>query len=415
MNPNSPESSAPSAAQPRRSGLRKWLLIGGIAAFVALVIASFLPKPIQVETALVQRKAFEATVRDEGRAEVRNRYVVSSPAVGRMQRITFKAGADVVANKTQLALLETAPADLLDARSATQANARVLAAESMLERSRAEEKAAQAEATVAANDAKRAAELVASGALSAQDADQARTRAESAAQAARAAQFAVDVARHERTIARAAVDPARNSAPQEYMMIMSPVSGRVLRVIRESEQTVAPGTPLLEVGDPKDLEVRIEVLSRDGVAIRPGARMTLHQWGGDQPLEARVRLVEPAAFTKISALGVEEQRVHVVGDLITPYDQRPTLGDGYRVEAEIVVEEVADAIVVPSGSVFRTAEGAAVYIVENGKAKLRQVKLGRINHNEARIESGVQPGEEVIVYPPSRLAPNGRVKSETVR
>jgi HlyD family secretion protein len=195
--------------------------------------------------------------------------------------------------------------------------------------------------------------------------------------------------------------------------VTAPVSGRILRVLQESSRLVSAGTPLVELGDPVDLEVRIEVLSRDGVAIRPGARVILEQWGGSEPLLARVRLVEPAAFTKISALGVEEQRVYVIADLDAPPDKRPTLGDSYRVEARIVVWESPSTLRVPAGALFRRAGVWHTFVITDGRARLRRVEVGRSNGVQAEVLSGLVEGERVVMYPGDKVGDEVRVASLT--
>jgi HlyD family secretion protein len=183
----------------------------------------------------------------------------------------------------------------------------------------------------------------------------------------------------------------------------------VLHVFQESERPVSAGTPLLDVGDPADLEVVIELLSRDGAALAPGARVELEQWGGPKPLEARVRLVEPAAFTKISALGVEEQRVNVVADIVTPVDERATLGDNFRVEGRVIVWESDKVLKVPVSALFRRGNESAVYVVRGGKAVLVPVEAGRSSGSEVQILKGLNEGEEVILYPGDRVTDGQRV------
>ena len=208
--------------------------------------------------------------------------------------------------------------------------------------------------------------------------------------------------------------PAGDAVRGEPLVITSPVSGRVLRVFQESERTVPAGFALLEVGDPTDLEARIEVLSRDGVAIRPGARVQLEQWGGGVPLAARVRLVEPAAFTKISALGVEEQRVYVIVDLTDPLAQRPTLGDAYRVEARIVTWESADVLKVPSGALFQRGDTWQTYVVDGARVRKRTVQVGHSNGLETEVLAGLNASDQVVVYPGDKIAEGVRVKAITV-
>jgi HlyD family secretion protein len=200
-------------------------------------------------------------------------------------------------------------------------------------------------------------------------------------------------------------DPAR--APRE---VRSPANGKVLRVIEESARAVMPGTPLLEIGDPADLEVVIEVLSRDGAAIQPGATVDLEQWGGGEPLKARVRLVEPAAFTKVSALGVEEQRVRVIADLETPPERRLSIGDNFRVEARIILSETENVLKVPAGALFRQGSSWAAFVVSQGKAQLKPVKAGRTGGSEVQVTEGLAEKDEVILYPGSRVKDGQRVR-----
>jgi HlyD family secretion protein len=246
--------------------------------------------------------------------------------------------------------------------------------------------------------------------LSVQEFESAEMRAAVAQQEERAADFGLKVAEFELQQARALLSreqPGGNAAP---LVITSPVGGRILRVFQESSRVVPGGFPLLEVGDPADLEARIEVLSRDGVAIRPGARVLLEQWGGPEPLAARVRLVEPSAFTKISALGVEEQRVYVIVDFTDPLEKRPTLGDSYRVEARIVTWESPRALHVPSGALFQRGDLTQAFVLEGGRARLRTVRTGHGNGVETEILDGLREGERVVVYPGDKVVDGSRIE-----
>jgi HlyD family secretion protein len=317
----------------------------------------------------------------------------------------------VVAGETTLAFLDTAGADLLDARTLAQAKARVAATAAAREQAGALDARAQAALGLAKSEAERARTLLERGALARQEADQLLMRETAAAEEARAAQFALQIARYEEEQAQAMLirgqTPAGGSA--DPLVLTSPVSGRVLRVYQESQRRVPAGTPLLEVGDIADLEVWIEVLSRDGVRIQPGATVWLEQWGGAEPLRARVRLVEPSAWTKISALGVEEQRVWVIADLVDPVEMRPTLGDAYRVEARIVVWESDRVLQVPAGALFQTGGEWQVYALEGGRAKKRGVKVGRSNGLWTQLLDGVKEGETLLVYPGDRVRDGIRV------
>lgn len=391
---------------------RRWVLWAAGAVLVALIVAGLWPRPLPVETVTVARGMLRITVDDEGQTRVRNRYLVSSPSGGQLRRIDLKAGAEVKAGETVVAMLETGGSDLLDTRSLAQAEARVRAAESAREQAAAQQARANATLALTRAELARARILADQNIIPQQDLDVALTRELTANQEVRAAGFGLQVAEYELEQARAVLGrgaPGVENVPAT-IPISSPVSGRVLRVLQESARMVPSGFPLLEVGDPTDLEVRIEVLSRDGVRVAPGARVLLEQWGGERPLEARVRWVEPAAFTKISALGVEEQRVYVIADFIDPVEARPTLGDGFRVEAKIVIWEGADVLRVPAGALFQREGRWLTFVVEGGKARLRPVTPGRSNGLATEIVEGVSEGEVLIVYPGDRVEDGSRVR-----
>ena len=379
---------------------------------IVLIIVGLLPKPIAVETAVVARETLRVAIEEEGRTRVKNRYVVAAPVAGHMRRIDLKPGAPVKAGVTPLTVLETSGADLLDARSLAQAGARVRAAEAARDQAAAREEGSRASAALARSELERVQALYSQVSISRQDLDVAVTRARTTAEESRAAEFGSKIAAFELEQTRALLLRGSPEAPDNLagLPVFSPVDGRVLRVFQESARNVSAGTSLLEVGDPTDLEVIIEVLSRDGVAIEEGAVVFLEQWGGPQPLEARVRLVEPSAFTKISALGVEEQRVNVVADFVDAVERRPTLGDAYRVEARIVVWENAETITVPAGALFQRAGKWRAFAVEGGQARLRTVEVGRSNGVRTQVLEGLALGESVVVYPGDAVADGGRVQ-----
>jgi HlyD family secretion protein len=390
------------------------LPILALALLVALIVIGLWPRAIAVEVAAVSRGPLVVTVDEEGMTRVKNRYVVSAPVAGQLRRIDWKAGAVIEAGKTVLAMLETSGADFLDARSQAQAEARVRGAEAAREAAVAQRDRAQAAARTFAAEFERVKALRAEKVLSAQEFDMAQMRAETSAQDVRAAEFALKVADYELQQARALVTRDRSGGGAEPLVITAPVSGRILRVLQESGRIVPAGFPLMEVGDPTDLEVRIEVLSRDGVAITPGARVILEQWGGPEPLIARVRLIEPSAFTKISALGVEEQRVYVIADFTEPLERRSTLGDNYRVEARVVIWENRNALRAAAGALFQRGREWHAFQVESGRARLRPVKVGRSNGVETEIVDGVSEGVALVVYPGDKVADGTRVTPLTV-
>ena len=406
----------PGVKNKKSSEARRWSRwlpwIVGIG-LLTLIVVGLLPKPLPAEIAVVSRGDLQVTVNEEGMTRVKNRYVIASPVAGQLRRIDWKPGAVVEAGKTVLAVLESGGADILDARSLVQAEARVRAAEAAVAQAVAQRARAVANANLQREDFARQKTLFASGALSRQEFDAAETRATTTAQEARAAEFAGQIAEFEAAQARALLlrgQPAGAGARGEPLVILSPVSGRVLRVMQESERLVTAGFALLEVGDPTDLEARIEVLSRDGVAIQPGARVQLEQWGGPVALNARVRVVEPSAFTKVSALGVEEQRVYVIVDFTDPLEVRRSLGDNYRVEARIETWSGQNILKVPSGALFQRGAQWQTYVEEGKRAMLRTVRVGRSSGRETEILEGLSEGQNVVVYPGDQIANGSRIK-----
>jgi len=389
--------------------------IGGIGLLL-LILAGLWPSAQPVEIAAISRGPLVVTVDEEGMTRVKNRYVVASPVGGQLRRIDWKPGAPVEAGKTVLALLDTRAADMLDARAFAQAEARVQGATAAYDQVAAQLQSAEAAAHLAHTEFIRVSQLFQAGSVSRQEFDAAELRATSAAQNGRAAGFALRVAEFELQQARAVLQTGQTggNAAGDPLVITSPVSGRILRVFQESERVVTAGLPLVEVGDSTDLEARIEVLSRDAVGIKPGTRAELLKWGGNESLTGRVRVIEPAAFTKISALGVEEQRVNVIVDFLDPLSARPTLGDAYRVEARIVTWEANDVLKAPAGAVFQQGNTWKTYVLKGGSAKLRAVLVGRSNGMETEIRDGLKAGEKVIVYPGDKIADGVRVKPMTV-
>jgi HlyD family secretion protein len=381
---------------------------------VALIAVGLWPQAEPVETAAVTRGPLAVTVNEEGMTRVKNRYVISSPVGGLLRRIDWKAGAVVEAGKTVLATLDTRGADLLDARSQARAEASVRAAAAARDQAIAQRLNAEATAKLAHTDNARMQKLFHSGSVSQQELDDAELRDTRGAQAARAATFGQQVAEFELQQAQAVLLRGQAGGSTDPLIITSPISGRVLRVFQESERVVPAGFALLEVGDPTDIEARIEVLSRDAVAIQPGARAELRKWGGEKPLHGRVRVVEPSAFTKISALGVEEQRVNVIVDLLDPLSARPTLGDAYRVEAGIVTWESAGVLQVPSGALFQSGDTWQTYVYNGGRVHLRRVQPGHGNGLATEIKDGLKAGDQVVVYPGDKIEDGIRVQPMSV-
>jgi len=380
---------------------RRWIPFAGAVLLVGLIIAGLWPKPVAVETATVIRGPLRTTVNEEGKTRIKQRFVVAAPVMGQLRRIPFKAGAEVIAGETTVAVIDPLSPTLLDARSRNTTEAKRDTAFANLEK-------AKLSHAFSANEFHRSEKLYQDKTISIQELEAVQWRETSAAKEEVAAESALRQAEAE--LAEFSVPDSNGTnglcAARE---VKAPASGRVLRVFEENARVVTAGTPLVEIGDPEDLEVVIEVLSRDGAAIQAGAKVEFEQWGGTEALVGKVRLVEPAAFTKISALGVEEQRVNVIADLITPPNQRANVGDNFRVEAKIVVWEASDAVKVPAGALFRQGERWATFTLVDGKARLQSVKIGRSSGIETQVLEGLDSGAVVILYPSSRVADGQRV------
>lgn len=377
----------------------KWLI--GLGLVAGLAVAAFLPQPTGVEVAAVSRGPLEETVREDGMTRVRERYTVSSPVAGRLARIRLKPGDRVSSGQTVLAWIEPSDPSLLDSRQLAQSEARVAAAEAAMERADAAWTLAEAGFRRASEKLNRSEELFRNRAISIEELEVDRSAATIAREAQRMAGYDQEVARFELEQYRAAVKhvQAGTSGPvQPPFEIRSPVPGVVLRVLQESATVVAPGTPLLEVGEISDLEIVADVLSTDAVRIQPGSQLRLEQWGGSHPLPARVIKVEPSAFTRISALGVEEQRVNVIAELERP-EETTALGDGYRVEAVIVTWNHPDVLQVPSGALFREQGKWSVFRVVDEVTELVAVEIGHRGETTVEVLSGLQEGERVLLYP----------------
>lgn len=373
-----------------------------VATLVALAIAwGFWPRPVLIETGEVARRPLQITVEEEARTRVVDRYVLYAPVAGYLRRVDLDVGDEVALGET-LAVLDPLRPSVLDPRARAEAEARVAAARAGLERTGAALRQVEAEAELAVEEYLRREGLLARELISRSEFDQALSRKNALTAARAAAASAVEVARFDLEAALAAL---RYSAavdgdePAETVPVRSPVSGRVLKVLQESAGVVSAGQPLLEVGDPRQLEVEVEVLSRDAVRIEPGGRVLFDRWGGEETLEGVVRTVEPTGFTKISALGVEEQRVLVIVDIDSPPESWQRLGHGYRVEAEFIVWERADALTVPASALFRRDDGWAVFVVEGGRARLQPVRPGPGSGLLTEVLEGVSAGDTVILHP----------------
>ena len=377
---------------------RRWLPYLGALLLLAFIVAGFIPKATPVETARVTTGRLRSTINEEGKTRIRQRYVISAPVSGQLRRIPFKAGASLNSTQAIVAIIDPVRPALLDARTRTLAEARRDTASAQVERARAQHK-------FASSELQRNERLFKENTVSPQEFEQLQWRETSASRELAAAEAALRQAEAELLEFTQPI-----IGPRPPVELRSPVCGKVLKVFEESSRTVAVGTPLLEVGDPTDLEVIIETLSRDGAMVQPGTPVELEQWGGPEPLKAKVRFVEPAAFTKVSALGVEEQRVYVVADLTTPASERGNMGDNFRVEARIITWQNERALKVPSGGLFRFGNQWNAYVVTDGRARLRTVKVGHASETETEVLEGLKEGEEVVLYPGDRIKNELRVR-----
>lgn len=372
-------------------------LAGGLLLLAVLVIA-LRPTPWPVDLAQASRGPLQVELAEEGETRVRDRFLISAPVAGRVLRIDLEPGDPVSADETVLATFEPAASSFLDARGRAEAEARVRSARDAVGRAKADRQRAQAELDFWQAEAKRIQRLAEQGIVSQGDAEAASLELRTRQEALQGAGFAVRAAEHELEAVRAVLmDPGEGASGT--LRLTSPVDGAVLRRLRESEAVVPAGEPLIEVGDPADLEIVADFLSRDAVRMRPGQPVIIDQWGGEEPLKGRVKRVEPAGFLKISALGVEEQRVNVIIDFDDP-QAAASLGDGYRVEVRVVVWQGEDVLKVPMSALFRSEGAWAVFQLENGEvARLRKIEIGHRNAFEAEVLSGLEAGATVLVHP----------------
>jgi HlyD family secretion protein len=362
-----------------------WLpfAVAGIAGLAWLLR----PQPVPVDLVAIGSGPIQVTVSDEGQTRVKDVFVVSSPLPGLMQRITLKAGDEVVAQRTVVARIAPNDPSFLDARSEQEARAAL--------------RRAEAERDFAAAELERYRRLSTQGVLSANDLDAAQRRAQTT-------KAAVEEARARLTA------PARTKRRQgpdcDCVDVYSPVSGRVLRVLQESEAVVAPGTPLVEIGDPENLEVFVDLLSTDAVRVEVGQRVLIEAWGGGEPLAGVVRRIEPFGFTKVSALGIEEQRVKVLIDFSDGRERWRRLGHGFRVEPRIILAQAEDVLKVPQAALFREGGTWSVFVEAGGRAELRTVELGLENGLEAQVLKGLAAGEKVVLQPGGRVSEGASIR-----
>ena len=397
----------------------KWRRRLGLLGFCALVVLAivwgFMPQPVPVETAAVVRGPLQVTVEEEGKTRVVDHFVISAPVAGFLRRVELDVG-DSVKRGQELLALDPLRSTVLDPRARAEAQARVTTTQAALKGAQENVVAAAADARYWESQLARVRELHEAGTISDEELNQTEADARRTGANLRSAEFSVEVAQSELQAARTTLRHSaaqQSGQPAETVAVHAPISGSVLKVLRESEGVVSRGEPLLEIGNPRLLEVEVELLSADAVRAGPGTRVILERWGGEAPLEARVRVVEPFGFTKISALGVEEQRVLVIADIVSPPEEWEKLGDGYRVETKFILWEEDEVLQVPSSALFRRGDQWAVFVVDGDFARLRNVQLGRRSGLTAQILSGVEAGELVITHPDDSIEAGVRVSRRT--
>jgi HlyD family secretion protein len=391
----------------RKLLLNRRILIS-VAVVGGLLAVALWPRSVAVETAPVTRGPLAVTIDEEGVTRVRDRFVVSSPVGGRVLRIELEPGDPVKRGQIVARVRAEAP-PLLDVWTRAEAQAAIESARAALGRARAEEQRARAALAQLQRELTRIRELAKSQVVSPQELETRESEEKVAEESVNAAVFAVQAAISELQRAQARLAAPASDQSGRVISVPAPVDGVVLKRLRESESVLPPGDPLIEIGDPHRIEIVADLLSTDAVRVKPGARAIVEQWGGDKPLDARVRRIEPSGFTKISALGVEEQRVNVVLDFVDAAAASAALGDAYRVEVRVVTWESASVVKVPTGALFRESGKWAVYTVENGRARRVGVELGHQTGQEAEVTAGLAEGARVIVHPDDTLADNARV------
>ncbi|HSM95539.1 MAG TPA: HlyD family efflux transporter periplasmic adaptor subunit [Rhizomicrobium sp.] len=390
---------------------RRILLIAAVGVLVVGALAwSFWPRPVEVELGSVSRGPMQVDVSDEGRTRVREIYQVSAPVNGRLLRVEVHPGDVVEGGKTRVAeLLPIAPS-FLDVRTRAQAESAVGAAQAARNLAAAEVTRAKAELAFATSELKRAEALSPSGSISKAGLERAQLAHDTAVAQLATAQAALRVKDSDLSAARALlIDPTGEQPAQAGIPIIAPVSGRVLRVPRESEAVLAAGTTILEVGDSHQLEIVADLISEDAVKVREGDAATITDWGGSGALNARVRRIEPSGFTKVSALGVEEQRVNILLDFTDPPSRWSQIADGFRVLVHITVWHSPAALRVPVAAMFRQGRDWAVFTVKDGRATRTTIKVGPSNDDVADVLSGLTEGMQVVLHPSDRISEGTRV------
>lgn len=394
---------------------RRIFIISIVVIVIALLVYGFLPKTREVDIVSVTRGPLQITIEEEGRTRLKDRFTISAPTAGYMRRIHVKVG-DTVKKGQVVAVLEPLRSQALDPRSRAAAEASVASAEASLKAAMEREKVTTADAAYLEQRQERLKALYDKGSIATDQLDQINSEAQKARALQRSAAAEVNVAKSEQERAKVTL---RNFSSVEgdgnTVSVASPVHGVVFRIYRESEGAVNIGEPLIDTGDAGNLEVRVEVLSSDAVKIKKGTQVLFKRWGNDEPLTGRVRLIEPAGFTKVSSLGVEEQRVLVLADITSPREKWHVLGDGFRMEAHFIIWEDENILQIPASALFRSGKDWAVFVADNGRARKRVVEIGQRSSLAAQIFSGLKESEQIIAYPDDSISEGTKIKQRQSR
>jgi HlyD family secretion protein len=389
--------------------IKRSLAIAVLAAAIGALVYALLPQPVAVDSVVIARGAMRVTVDEEGKTRIREIYRISAPIAGKVQRSGRKVGDDVIAGETPVAVIRPSDPPFLDRRTRQELEAAVSAARAAIAHAETEVRKARTELKFAESDFERSKSLSRTNVISERAMERSALDVEVRKDALAAAEASLDLRKRELDSAQArligpedigvyAIDPSSCCVE-----VHAPVSGRVLKIVTESEQVVQAGALLLEVGDPKDLEIVVELLSSDAVKVAAGNDATIEDWGSDRSLKARVRRVEPSGFTKVSALGIEEQRVNVVLDIVEPPEAWTELGHDFRVFARIVVWQSDDVLRVPLGALFRSGSAWSVFRIEEGRARLVPVEIGQRNAEMAEVTGGLGESDRVVLHPSDRV------------
>lgn len=392
---------------------RKLFIAMIISAVVLGTVYGFIPEAEDVDLVDVSRGPLRVAIEEEGRTRLKERFVISAPTAGYLRRITAKVGNPVKKGET-VTVLEPLRSQALGPRSRAETGATASAAQAAFNAAQEKERASAADADYLEKRLERFANLYSRGYVAKDLLDQTESEVKKAQAVRNSAKAAADAARFELERARATLRDfgTDKRAGNNYIVyVSSPVDGSIFKIHRESEGAVGAGEPLMDIGNPENLEVLAEVLSSDAVKIKKGTAVLFKRWGGDEPLAGKVRIVEPAGFTKVSSLGVEEQRVLVIADIISPPDTWRVLGDGYRLEAHFVIWEGKDVLQVPASALFRSGKDWAVFVYDKGKARLRVVEVGQRNGLTAEIISGIKANDKVIAHPGDSIGDGIRIRA----